>query len=173
VKKNKLFYQDNEITIFLIESKKYGTFQVKIDTKNWNRVKKYSWHINFNWKTKKIGAVESKESRVEYGRKQIVIHKLLTDYKMTDHIDGDVLNNLETNLRECNHSTNAMNKGKQRNNTSGFKGVYFEKNKWRAKIEINKKQVHLGYYSDKIEAAKAYNKAALKYHGEFSKINIL
>jgi len=170
MKQNKLFYQDNEITIFLIKSK-HGTFQVKIDTKNWNKVKEYPWHIKWDCKLNKVKAAGFKE----YKGKRILLHTMLLGYMMTDHIDGDVLNNLESNLRECNKSTNAMNRGKTKNNKSGFKGVCFHKNmnKWLAKINVNNKKFHLGYYSEKIEAARAYNEAAIKYHGEFARINIL
>jgi len=86
-----------------------------------------------------------------------------------DHINGDKLDNRRENLRSATRSQNKMNSGKPKNNTSGYKGVCWYKrgNKWRAQIGINGKLKHLGYFEDKEEAAKAYKKAAEKYHGEF------
>ncbi|MCK5611795.1 hypothetical protein KAR91_58540 [Candidatus Pacearchaeota archaeon] len=48
-----------------------------------------------------------------------------------------------------------------------------QNNKWRVVILKDKKKYHIGYFDCKIEAAKAYNKAAIKYHGEFARLNIL
>jgi hypothetical protein len=59
------------------------------------------------------------------------------------------------------------------NNTSGFKGVYWNKQnaKWTALIRLNNKKIHIGNYIDIKDAAKAYNEAAIKFHGEFAKLN--
>lgn len=90
-----------------------------------------------------------------------------------DHIDGNTLNNQKNNLRICTHAQNMRNSKININNTSGFKGVYWNKQnaKWTALIRLNNKKIHIGYYIDIKDAAKAYNAAALKYHGEFANIN--
>ena len=90
-----------------------------------------------------------------------------------DHLDGNPLNNQKKNLRICTHSENMRNRNLYVNNTSGFKGVYWHKTtkKWMSYIRINKKSLYLGIYTCPIDAAKAYNDAALKYHGEFAHIN--
>ena len=92
-----------------------------------------------------------------------------------DHLDGNGLNNQKNNLRICTFGQNGMNRGSQSNNKCGFKGVHFFKNttnkNWIAKICYNRKIIHLGTFIDPIEAARAYNDAALKYHGEFAKLN--
>lgn len=92
-----------------------------------------------------------------------------------DHIDGNPLNNCKNNLRICTQAENQMNRGKTKNNKSGCKGVYWAKQlkKWKSQITINNKQKHLGYYNCPIEAAKAYNSAALLYHKEFAKLNTI
>jgi hypothetical protein len=58
-------------------------------------------------------------------------------------------------------------------NTSGFKGVIWHKQskKWYARITLNYKRIDLGLFKDKIQAAIAYNEAAIKYHGEFARLN--
>ena len=61
----------------------------------------------------------------------------------------------------------------RRNNSSGFKGVYFFKrtNRWRAKIAHDGLEIHLGYYDSAEEAAMAYNSAAVKLKGKFALLN--
>jgi hypothetical protein len=90
-----------------------------------------------------------------------------------DHIDNNKLNNIKSNLRLCNHTENMINRPTHSNSKSGYKGVIFYKrlNKYMAKINVNKKQLYLGLYIDPIHAARVYNAAALKYHGEFAHLN--
>jgi hypothetical protein len=90
-----------------------------------------------------------------------------------DHLDGNGLNNQRNNLRICTVSQNSMNRNKTVKNKSGFKGViWWERNNtWKAEIRHNKNKIYLGYYKNIIDAAKAYNAAALKYHGEFANLN--
>lgn len=91
----------------------------------------------------------------------------------TDHINGDRLDNRRQNLRVCTRSENLRNGRKRENNTSQYKGVSFFKpiRKWRAYITLEKKTKSLGYFKEEIEAAKAYNKAAIILFGEFAKLN--
>lgn len=107
---------------------------------------------NGKWSTKAMHRVIFEESKLEI-----------------DHRDGNGLNNQKDNLRPCDHSTNNMNKGKLVNNTSGFKGVTWNKSigKWQAQIKLNKKPIYLGVFPTKEEAYKAYCEAGKKYHGEF------
>lgn len=95
--------------------------------------------------------------------------------KALDHIDRDKLNNNIDNLRPSTRNGNNHNVGISKANTSGYKGVYWHKprKKWRAMIKINRKQITLGRFNTKEEAALAYNKAAKKYHGEFAYQNVI
>lgn len=95
------------------------------------------------------------------------------NFAQTDHIDQDKLNNYRSNLRPATARQNSCNCGKQKSNTSGYIGVswYKWRKKWRAYIYVNGKQKFLGYFEDIKDAARAYNKAALKYHGEFAVLN--
>ncbi len=73
-------------------------------------------------------------------------------------------------LRLASHAQNSRNCVKPRDNTSGYKGVSFFKSRgnWRAYINLNGKRHWLGYFTDPIEAHKAYCVAAIKLHGEFA-----
>lgn len=91
----------------------------------------------------------------------------------TDHINGDRLDNRRTNLRICTHSENMRNKRAMLHKR--FKGVnwYKRMEKWIVKIRKDKKDYHIGYFDSEVDAAKAYNIAAIKYHGEFARLNII
>lgn len=90
-----------------------------------------------------------------------------------DHIWGNRLDNRKENLRICTNSQNQYNSRIQKNNKSGYKGVSWHKKnkKWKAKIQLSGRDIHLGYFICPIEAAKAYNKSAIENYGEFAWLN--
>jgi len=91
-----------------------------------------------------------------------------------DHFpDPSGLNNMRSNLRLAMKVENSRNRRLNINNTSGFKGVFWDKGnrKWRAQIKVDGKFKHLGYFADKREAARAYDVAALKCFGRFACTN--
>lgn len=89
-----------------------------------------------------------------------------------DHVDGDRTNNRITNLRLATSSNNKWNRGKGKNNTSGYKGVCWDNQHkaWRSQICINYKRKLLGIFDSKEEAYAAYCKAAADFHLEFRKV---
>lgn len=109
--------------------------------------------------------------------KVISLHRFLmnvTDPKIDiDHRDGDGLNNRKSNLRPCTHSENLRNQKLSKANTSGFKGVLWEKRykKWFARLYVNKKHVYGPLVDCRIEAAMHYNNLAIKHYGEFAHLN--
>lgn len=90
-----------------------------------------------------------------------------------DHRDSNPLNNQCSNLRIATESQNCQNRGPSPKNTSGYKGVTWHKvtGKWLAQIRVGHIHHHLGLFTSITEAARAYNQAALKYHGEFAYLN--
>lgn len=105
-----------------------------------------------------------------------IMHRVITQALHginIDHINGNGLDNQRKNLRFATKAQNAMNKNKQCNNVSGYKGVSWAKRqkKWRACIMVIGRNVHLGYFTIKETAALAYDKAAEKYYGEFARLN--
>ena len=145
-----------------------------IDTEDFELVEKYKWSENIDGYA---NAHIPDSGRSSVTGKIILIHSLLIKAPkgmVTDHINGNKLDNRRKNLRICTRSQNLCNRGKQLNNTSGFKGVSWDKGKkkWEANIQTKGVFKFLGYFEDKIDAAKEYDKAATKYHRNFAKLNL-
>lgn len=103
------------------------------------------------------------------------LHRLIlgitAEQQQADHISGDTLDNRRANLRIATSSQNHFNMIRASNNTSGYKGVSWHKQrrKWRAYIKLHRRQISLGLYSDKVQAAAAYRTAASQIAGEFAR----
>ena len=113
-------------------------------------------------------------------KKRIYMHSFIMNTPAgmeTDHKDNDKpdhgLDNRRDNLRVATNAQNKMNKGKGIDNASGYKGVHWDKrdNKWRATISMENRKKSLGYFTDPIEAARAYDAAARLHHGEYASLN--
>jgi hypothetical protein len=93
----------------------------------------------------------------------------LSNKPCIDHIDNNKLNNNVSNLRFCTNSENHMNTPPQKNNTSGKRGVYWDKycEKWRANIKVNGKRFYLGSYQNIDDAILSREKAEETHFKEF------
>jgi hypothetical protein len=100
------------------------------------------------------------------------MHRFITGFPVTDHINGDGLDNRRCNLRPASVAQNNRNAGLRRDNTSGFKGVhpYRDGVRWVAAIRANGGTRHLGLFADPIEAARTYDEAARHHFGEFARL---
>lgn len=96
--------------------------------------------------------------------------KLLRDEEV-DHIDGDGLNNRRNNLRIATHAQNIANQKVSKNNSTGYKGVVKDGNKYRARIGHKGQDIHIGVYPTAELAARAYDEQALRLFGEFARLN--
>lgn len=90
-----------------------------------------------------------------------------------DHINMNTFDNRKSNLRICTHQQNQMNQDLQKNNTSGVVGVsyYAPRKKYRARIKVCRKDIHLGYYDSFVEAVKARNIGMLCMFGQYGRYN--
>jgi hypothetical protein len=109
------------------------------------------------------------------GRERVVrMHAMIMGIPRADHINGDGLNNQRSNLRAAAPRQQQMNRRKQAARCSSrFKGVFWYKRsgRWQANIRLDGKQYHLGYFTDEVEAARAYDAAAAVMFGEFARLN--
>ena len=95
------------------------------------------------------------------------------DNLVVDHRNSDGLDNRRQNLRLATKSQNGCNSRKRKNTSSVYIGVHLRKKqgRWEAEITHNRKKIWLGSFDNEIAAAKAYDAAAKKYHGEFARLN--
>lgn len=126
---------------------------------------------NFTWSYNDQGYVFS----IPFG-KQIRMHNVImgsNDLDDIDHINGIRHDNRKQNLRPCKHFQNIINSKTYSNNTSGRKGVYWDKtrNKWMAIITVNKQTINLGRFDNFKDAVLARENAEKIYHKEFSNKN--
>lgn len=115
---------------------------------------------------------------ISIGRRRYLRHRLVWflfhgqwPSEDVDHIDGNRGNDRIENLRAASRSENMCNRGKQSDNTSGLKGVFWHKQrqKWRAQIKRDRKARHLGLFNCPAAASLAYQIAADELHGEYAR----
>jgi hypothetical protein len=154
-------------------SGKYGTGKFAlVDDENYEFLMQWKWHYSsegYAVRRPFLGRFNGKKKSTV-----VKMHRLINktpDGMETDHINGDKLDNRKRNLRSVTKSQNMMNAKKKSNNKSGYKGVYFNQNKWRADIWVGGRTKIVGRFDNKIDAALAYNAAAIEHYGEFAKLN--
>jgi len=147
-----------------------------IDEEDYDYISQWKWYL-------------LKRDRNFYAVRNIVIngkHSILSmhrgilrlshgDGKVVDHKDRNGLNNCKVNLRLCDFFLNGYNCRTYKTNTSGYRGVSFQKanNKWKSYINYNGKLIYCGLYFSALEAAIAYNESAKKYYGNNAVLNII
>jgi len=144
-----------------------GKFAI-VEAQDYYRLVRFRWHAVFNSKT-------FYAARIERG-KTIKMHREITcgpKDLVVDHVDRNGLNNRRGNLRLCSAAENGRNTGSSARGTSKYKGVHWHRRmrKWAAAIQYNKKVYHIGYFSDEVEAAEAYDKKAREFFGKYGYLN--
>lgn len=136
-----------------------------IDTEDLERIKVCTW-CKDNTKGYVKGTVEGKK---------VTLHRYLLGFPqgIVDHINRNKDDNRKCNLRICTMSESNRNRGVQRSNKIGIKGVAFcqqrdRQSKYKAQINVDGRRIFLGWHRTKDEAKKIYDEAAKKYFGEFA-----
>lgn len=137
-----------------------------VDDEDFERINRHKWYA-------------CKDRLTWYARRDtifgnVLMHRDIMELPnnvLVDHKNNNGLDNRKENLRPASTSQNKANRGMQKNNHSGYKGIRPSKNKWAAQIQCNHKWEHLGVFNTPEEAARAYDKRAVELFGEFAKTN--
>lgn len=139
-----------------------------VDDKDFESLNSHKWLVN-----------KGGYPLTRYKNKLVLLHKLLTDFPETnslnvcDHINRNRLDYRRQNLRVATRIQNNANRKPNKNTET--KGVYFDKRPlkkpFQAYICVDNGKVHLGYFSTREEASRAYNKEATKRWGSFALLN--
>ncbi len=148
-KNNKYTFDGN--TCYLHINGKYGKFVAILDANDFEKVKNYSWSV--------IAGKYTYYVKTMVNRKTIRLHRLITacpNYMQVDHRNRNGLDNRRINLKLVTNGENQQNKRLLKNNTSGFNGVFWRKDRqrWVAYITINGKRIILGHKKTKEDAYK-------------------
>lgn len=125
--------------------------------------------VSPNWKCKNKGGVYTGQREKETCIANVVMgHPGIG--LIWDHKDGNDHNNLESNLRKATQQQNCFNRRPRKDSESGLKGIHFRKDNgmWSVSLMVNGKYLYLGQYATWQEAAKVWNEAARRHHGEFA-----
>ena len=116
---------------------------------------------------------ELKRSVSYYLHREILKRMGPADFEQSDHINRNSLDNRRCNLRVSTAQQNSCNRGLRSENKSGYKGVYWNRleEKWHAQLTTKGIKKQLGFHDTPEAAARAYNEAAKKHHGEFAFLN--
>lgn len=153
-----------------------GKFAI-VDDEDFDYLNQWKWYAKFSeWGSYAVRDQHILGSGKKEIKKRIRMHRLILNAqqdKQVDHVNHNGLDNRKRNLRIVTNSQNAMNSRLRKDNTSGYKGVTWskDKNKWQAQIAINKKYINLGRYSSIQEASLAYQEASKLYHGEYANLS--
>jgi hypothetical protein len=160
IRKNKTTIHEDHAVMEVYSYSEKRIFKAIIDIEDVEVAKGHTWHLS------KRGYVSAR-----INKKLVCFHKIITEHKRTDHIDGDTLNNRKINLRECTQRQNVLNRGPNKIGTSRYKGVHWNKRHGKWDVQCSRKWG--GRYDDEKLAASAYNLLAKKLHGEYARLNII
>jgi hypothetical protein len=153
----------------------------------WKQIDGYDYSVSSEGQVRNASGLIMKQSKQKNGyyrvnlwkngkRKTHYVHRLVASAfipfengkDFVDHKDGEPTNNSVTNLRWATRQQNTQNASLSKRNTSGYKGVCFDKGRWKAYIRIDGKIIHLGYFDKPEEAAAVRSARANQEFGEFT-----
>jgi hypothetical protein len=146
-----------------------------VDAGDYHRLARYKWHAMKGAKTfyaARWGPRADGRKRKFYQMHREIVH--IPPGMVCDHINGNGLDNRKANVRAVTLAQNRWNSPKSRaKSRSKFKGLAWDKKdkRWEVRISVNGRRIYIGRFKDELQAAKAYDKAASKYHGRFASLN--
>jgi hypothetical protein len=152
-----------------------GPKYAKVDPADYDRLKRYEWTTKKG--TNSFYTFRDRPGKKDGKKSVLYMHQEILEVPegmIIDHINHDGMDNRSANLRAATHTQNMYNRRKRSGSTySKYKGVHWHKldRKWHAMITFEKKKIYLGCFLNEIDAAKIYDEAAKKYHGEFACLN--
>lgn len=155
--------------VFIGKSKYLRFDHALVDDEDYHYINQWRWHSdNKGYAVRRVN---------RNGRKAVVyMHREIMqtpEGKVTDHVNGNKIDNQKTNLRICSDGENKRNRGASIANPTGLKGAYWQSQigRWYSRIQLNRKSIYLGTFDTAELAAEAYDVAAEKYHGEYARLN--
>ena len=147
-----------------------GKFAI-VDDEDYEFLMQWKWYYNNGYA---VRMSPGPRRGLIYMHRMILERMGFKDFENSDHVNQHRCDNSRSNLRPATRGQNRRNKSKQSTNTSGYTGVcwYKQQKKWRARVSVNGKSKHLGYFDDIEEAVQVRDEAAKKYPGEFANLNI-
>ena len=161
-KANPFEMKSGHVVMYLINKDKIVVGEVLLDFEDFETLRHQRWCLDAYGYAR--------------GRKGILMHRVImkeTPSPMYDHKNLNKLDNRRDNLRPCSNSENGYNTGLSSRNKTGAKGIHWTEKlqKWRVLIRKDNKTKHVGYFTEKEDAIKAYDEAAKVLHKEFARLN--
>jgi len=151
----------------------------KVDDDMYEELNQYKWYARCHKPKNYYYAIRAdKIIKGNKSAKHLRMHRVIMNCPegmVVDHINHDTLDNQRHNLRVCTTAQNTYNRLPNRIGKSRYKGVVWVKNRnhWHVAISVNGTRISLRTFKCEHDAARSYNEASLKYHGEFGYINII
>lgn len=169
--------------IMITRRKSGDRIVVDVDDEDYEELIKYTWHVAYRYTAIGIAYAYRRTSKEEQAigyKKAIAMHRQILGVVLKpdieiDHKNGDTLDNRKENLRIVTRSQNSMNRTKQDNTVSVYKGVSLDarRGKWKAKLNKDGREYWLGYFATQEDAARAYNNKAMELFGDFARLNVV
>lgn len=148
-----------------------------VDDADYEQLNKQRWYA---YQDRNTWYARSNSLPVNDKKFSVLMHRVILglqhgDKRQCDHIDGDGLNNQQSNLRICNHKQNQHNRRQLVTGRSKYKGVAWngQSGRWAAQIRCHPDHIYIGLFDTEEAAAEAYNEKAKELHGEYAYLNDL